>query len=77
MAPNMFDLKIMAPELTRKAFVWRSLSVRIDSWHEELFYFLEVTYFEVFFGKVWENSAKFLSHPQKFACAYTYIWNMN
>jgi len=36
--------------------------------------FLEVTFVEVFFGQVWENSGNVPSHPQKFAC-YTYVSN--
>ena len=55
--PICFDLKIMAPELTRRAF-------------------FEVTLYEVFFGQVWENPSKIPSHPQKFACSYTYdLWD--
>jgi len=36
--------------------------------------FLEVTFFGVFFGQVWGNLGKNYSHPQKFACSYTYEW---
>ena len=35
-------------------------------------FFLEVTFFEVFFGQVWENPGKIPSHHQKCACSYTY-----
>jgi len=34
--------------------------------------FLEVIFFGVFFGQVWGNLGKNPSHPQKFACSYTY-----
>jgi len=27
-----------------------------------------------FFGQVWGNLGKNHSHPQKFACSYTYAW---
>jgi len=38
--------------------------------------FLDVTYFEVFFGQVWKNADKIPSHPQKFACFYTYVCHL-
>jgi len=34
--------------------------------------FLEVIFFRIFFGQVWGNLGKNPSHPQKFACSYTY-----
>jgi len=37
--------------------------------------FLEVIFFGVFFGQVWGNLGKNPSHPQKFACSYTYAQN--
>jgi len=67
--PTCFDLKIMAPELTWKAFFWSSHR----AWIDMKSFFLVVTYFEVFFRQVWENSDKTPSHPQKFACSYTYV----
>ena len=68
--PTCFDLNIMAPEMTWRAFFWRSHGARIDMKS----FFLEVTYFEVFFGQVWENPGKIPSHPKKFDCSYTYDW---
>jgi len=29
---------------------------------------------KIFLGQVWENSGKNPSHPQKFACSYTYVY---
>ena len=37
-------------------------------------FFLDVTFLEVFFGQVWDNPGKIPSHPQKFACSYTFTW---
>jgi len=37
-------------------------------------FILEVILFEVFFGQIWGNLGKNLSHPQKFACSYTYVF---
>jgi len=34
--------------------------------------FMEIIFFGVFFGQVWGNLGKYPSHPQKFACSYTY-----
>jgi len=30
---------------------------------------------QAFFGQVWQNPGKIPSHPQKFACSYTYGWH--
>jgi len=38
--------------------------------HEKLF--AQKAAKKIFFGQVWENSGKNLSHSQKFACSYTY-----
>jgi len=35
-------------------------------------FYLEVIFFEVFFGQVWENPGKIPLHPQEFSCSYTY-----
>jgi len=38
-------------------------------------HFLKVIFCSVvFFGQVWENLGKNPSHPQKFACSYTYAY---
>jgi len=37
----------------------------------------QMTFFGVFFGQVWQNSGKNPSHPQKFACSYTYALRSN
>ena len=64
--PTCFDLKTMAPELTRRAFFGGHMGLEL-TWS---------TFFrgQVFFGQVWENSGKIPSHPQNFACSYTYDW---
>jgi len=41
---------------------------------KSFFSFLEVTYFEVFYGQVWENPGKIPFHTQKFAFSYTYAF---
>jgi len=33
---------------------------------------MEVTFFEIFFGQVWDNPGKIPSRPQEFACAFVY-----
>ena len=38
--------------------------------------FLEVIFFGVFFGQVWGNLGKNPLHPQKFACSYTFVYDI-
>jgi len=52
MAPNMFWFENKLPELTWKAFFWRSHGARID-----------MTSFFVVFGHVWDNPGKIPLHP--------------
>ena len=64
--PTCLDLKIMAPELTWKAFevTWR------PNWHEE--FFCGGHLFWSIFRTSLGESGQIPSHPQKFACSYIY-----
>jgi len=72
--PKSFDLvKIrekMAPNTWR--ITWRPFfgGHPKNGRHEKLFAQKVV---HNFFGQVWENLGKNPSHPQKFACSYTYV----
>jgi len=61
----------MKPSETWKSKQWKAFVLEI-TWRPNWELFLEVTQFELFFGKVWENPGKIPSHPQKFTCSYTY-----
>ena len=49
---------------------WKSEQQWRPNWYEELFF--GGHFFEAIFGQVWESPGKFPSHPQNFACSYTY-----
>jgi len=60
--PTWFDLKKMTPNVCK--ITWR-LFWRSFFWRSKVA--------QKFFGQVWGNSGKNPSHPQKFACTYTYL----
>ena len=65
--PTCFDLKQLAANVRRNTC--RPFFHSKNSLHEKIF---TQKLAQKFFGHVWGNSGKRPSHPQTFACSYTY-----